>query len=85
LPAGIKEVAMGLWRRRRAEPEPAIVINADADISPEQLEALRKGLAAATGKPVSEEEAPTPEPAQDQPVYPLPRDEKGRYVSRKRM
>jgi len=74
---------MGLWRRRRAEPEPAIVINADADISPEQLEALKKGLAAAMGKPVGVEEAPSPEATEDQPVYPLPRDEKGRYVSRK--
>jgi hypothetical protein len=72
---------MRLLRRKRAEPEPAIVINANADISPEQLEALRKGLAAAMGG--SEGEVPAAEVAQAEPVYPLPRDEKGRYVSRK--
>lgn len=68
---------MRLLRRRRAEPEPAIVINADADISPERLEALRRGLAAAmdgSGTPVSE---PAPTVDRD-PVT-------GKWVSRKRM
>jgi hypothetical protein len=71
---------MGLLRRRRAEPEPAIVINADADISPEQLEALKKGLAAAMGgsdRHAVREFEPT-EPTVD-------RAPNGRFTSRKRM
>jgi len=39
----------------------------------------------AAGEDRSEEEAPAAEAGEDQPLYQQPRDEKGRYLSRKGM
>jgi hypothetical protein len=71
---------MRLLRRKRAEPEPAIVISADAGISPERLEALKKGVAAAMGGG-DEREVGEPDPAKRT----VDRAPNGQWTTLKRM